>query len=132
MTQQRNKRRGATVRGALFQLLPTAALFILFTAVGVIHVTSRVMVVHVGYRLSALEQQTIDLVRDHERLKLELATLKNPARLERIAHEQLGMISPPVGGVISLAPRMVPAKAEASLRPQTPAKVVLANRTSPR
>jgi cell division protein FtsL len=86
----------------LAQLLPAAALGALFAAVGVIHVTSRVMVVNVGYRLSSLEQEGQGLERTNERLRLELATLKNPARLERLAREQLGMGPAPAGTVVTI------------------------------
>ena len=39
----------------------------------------------------ALEAESRTLARENDRLKLELATLKRPARLEAIAREQLGM-----------------------------------------
>ena len=132
MTQSVCRKRGATIRSALFQLLPTAALFVLFAAVGVVHVTSRVMVVHVGYRLSALEQQRTDLVREHEHLKLELATLKSPSRLERIARDQLGMAPPAAGAVISLKASRSVSSAEAALIQAQPGEVALANRSLPR
>lgn len=94
---------------ALFQILPIAGVCALFAGVGIVHVTSRVMVVSVGYRLSALETENQSLSRDNERLKLELATLKNPTRLEKIAKEQLGMGPPPPGTVVTLkAPAEAP------------------------
>jgi cell division protein FtsL len=84
-------------------LLPAVLLFALFAAVGILHVTSRVLVVDMGYRLSRAEAESRTLTRDNDRLKLELATLKAPARLERVAKEQLGMAMPKGGAVVSLA-----------------------------
>ncbi|MBM4379044.1 MAG: cell division protein FtsL [Deltaproteobacteria bacterium] len=86
----------------LFQLLPPLLAVTLFVGVGLMHVTSRVLVVGVGYELSRLEQENHDLLRQNDALRVELAALKNPARLERVAREQLGMVSPPAGAVITL------------------------------
>ena len=89
---------------ALFHVLPAALMGALFALVGVMHVTSRVMVVGSGYRLSTLEQENLKLTRESDRLRLELATLQNPARLERLAHDQLGMAAPAPGAVWTLKP----------------------------
>jgi len=80
--------------------LPAALLSLLFSAVGIIHVTSRVLVVHAGYRLSVLENEGRLLTRENDRLKIELATLKSAARLERIA-QTLGLMPPAAGSVIA-------------------------------
>ena len=86
----------------LVQLIPAAFLCAVFAAVGVMHVTSRVMVVNVGYRLSTLEQEARGLTRENERLRLELATLKNPARLDHLARTDLGMSAPSADRVLTL------------------------------
>jgi len=86
----------------LLQLLPPLVAVTLFVGVGLMHVTSRVLVVGVGYELSRLEQENHDLLRQNDALRVELAALKNPARLERVAREQLGMVSPPAGAVITV------------------------------
>jgi cell division protein FtsL len=85
----------------LAQLLPTALLCLLFAAVGVVHVTSRVLVVHAGYQMSKLDTEWRQLAREHDQLKLERATLLSPARLERLAREKLGLVPPPAGSVVS-------------------------------
>ena len=92
-------RRGITLGIIFMELLPAALLCALFAGVGIIHVTSRVMVVNVGYKLSDLEQEGRTLTRERDRLKLELATLKSPARLERLAREKLGM-GPAAAGLV--------------------------------
>lgn len=89
------------------ELLPSALLCALLAAFGVLHVTSRVMVVRIGYELSQLEQKNRALIREHDRLKLELATLKSPHRLEKLARERLGMGPPGPGAVVSV-PRARP------------------------
>ncbi len=95
---------GASVGRVLLHLLPAVLLFALFAGVGILHVTSRVLVVDMGYRLSKAEAEERALTRENDRLKLELATLKNPARLEKLAREKLGMSMPAGGVVISLPP----------------------------
>jgi cell division protein FtsL len=97
--------RGISLQVIFLELLPAALLCGLFATVGVIHVTSRVMVVKQGYRLSQLEQDAQALIRDQDSLKLELATLKSPGRLERAARDQLKMQPPGPGALINLGGR---------------------------
>jgi cell division protein FtsL len=103
------KGRGVTVGSVLLHLLPAILVCGVFAAVGIMHVTSRVMVVGVGYSLSKLESDNRDLVRENDRLKLELAMMKSPSRLEKLAREQLGMLPAPPGTIIPLdeAPKQV-------------------------
>jgi len=98
-----SSRGSVSVTGVLLHLLPAVLFFALFAAVGILHVTSRVLVVDMGYRLSSAEAESRTLTRENDRLKLELATLKAPTRLERVAREQLGMAMPKGGAVVSLA-----------------------------
>jgi len=93
---------GVSVGRVLMHLLPAVFLFALFAGVGILHVTSRVMVVDMGYRLSQSEAEERSLTRENDRLKLELATLKNPARLEKLSREKLGMSMPSGPLVIAL------------------------------
>src|SRR5438094_936222 len=97
-------KRGATTLSILLELLPGALLCVLFAAVGIMHVTSRVLVVELGYQLSKLQTDSETLTREHDGLKLELATLKSPSRLERVARDELKMQPPAAGNVISLPP----------------------------
>jgi cell division protein FtsL len=95
--------RGSLPLSVIFlELLPAALAIALLAAVGVVHVTSRVLVVKVGYELSHLDAEQTSLTRDNDRLKLELATLRSPARLENIARTGLGMIPPPAASIIHL------------------------------
>ncbi|WP_223636418.1 cell division protein FtsL [Corallococcus sp. EGB] len=114
-------RPSVSVARVLMHLLPAVALFTLFAAVGILHVTSRVLVVDMGYRLSNAEGENRSLTRENDRLKLELATLKAPARLERVAREQLGMAMPKGGAVVSLAEDRVKGSSTAQARSAAPA-----------
>ncbi len=127
-------RPGVSVGRVLLHLLPAVLLFSLFAGVGMLHVTSRVLVVDMGYRLSQAESDGRALTRENDRLKLELATLKAPVRLEKLAREQLGMAMPAGSSVVSLpaqegAPGKRTVRAEA--RP-APAGVRVAERGAAR
>jgi cell division protein FtsL len=98
-----------SVGQVLLHLLPAVFLFALFAGVGILHVTSRVLVVDMGYRLSKAQAEERALTRENDRLKLELATLKNPARLEKLAREKLGM-SMPSGPLVIALPAELPGK----------------------
>lgn len=106
MRRQRNNRPSASVGSILRQLLPAVLLALLFVTVGVVHVMARVLVVHAGYRLSQLETEGRDLARENDRMKVEFATLRSPARLEKIARERLGLAPPPAGAVITTRRRI--------------------------
>ena len=96
--------KGPTLRAVFLQLLPALLIGALFAGVGIVHVCARVFVVRTGYQLSELEAEHRALTRENDRLKLELATLKNPTRLEKIAREELGMIPASPGDVTTLVP----------------------------
>jgi cell division protein FtsL len=118
-----------SVMGVLVHLLPAVVVLALVTAVGLVHVTGRVMVVDAGYRLSRAEAESRTLQREHDRLKVELATLKTPARLERLAREKLGMGLPAAGAVVAIAPsRTSPPRVQA----RSGHAVQLANRSAER
>ena len=122
-------RPGVSVGRVLMHLLPVVFLFSLFAAVGMLHVTSRVLVVDMGYRLSKAESESRALTREHDRLKLELATLKAPGRLEKVAREKLGMAMPTGSAVVSLPSQERTARAGT---PDTPAGVRVAGRSAGR
>ena len=51
----------------------------------------RVQVVRLAYRMQTSEQHLRELMQAHDQLRFELASLKDPERIYRIATEQLGM-----------------------------------------
>jgi cell division protein FtsL len=98
--------RGRTSLWAVLgQMLPVVLCWGLLASVGVLHVASRSQVVDAAYQLSHLESDNRSLTLENGRLKLELATLKRPARLESLARTQLGMGPPEASAVDSLAAR---------------------------
>ncbi len=121
-----------SVGRVLMNLLPAVLLFGLFAGVGILHVTSRVLVVDMGYRLSKAESEGRSLTRENDRLKLELATLKAPARLERLAREQLGMAMPAGSAVVALPPELPGARRKVRAEARSPASVRVAERGSAR
>lgn len=131
MTQV-NSRSGVSVGRVLLHLLPALALAALFVAVGLLHVTSRVFVVDMGYKLSKAEADGRALTRENDRLKLELATLKAPARLEKLAREQLGMIMPPGSAVVALQPELPGVRRDGKPQARTPAALRVAERENAR
>ena len=69
-----------------------ALLWLLFSGFG--YVWCRVQVVQLGYKLSGAHRIHTQLLNDSKKLHLELARLKAPERVERIAIERLGLNRP--------------------------------------
>ncbi|HXG50100.1 MAG TPA: cell division protein FtsL, partial [candidate division Zixibacteria bacterium] len=66
------------------------------------HVWLRLQVVHMGYVLSTTAKLQSQLERENRELKVELATLTSPERLEAMARQRLGLEPPEKGQVIVL------------------------------
>ncbi|UCD71402.1 MAG: cell division protein FtsL [Syntrophobacterales bacterium] len=64
------------------------------------YVWSRVLVIKLGYDLSEAMEVQLKLVQDNKKLKIEIATLKSLARIERIAQDELDMEKPIPGQII--------------------------------
>lgn len=67
---------------------------ILFTVVSVFHVWSRCNLIDLNLRISETSHQLKVAEEEQKRLKLEIASLKAPARVEVIAKGELGMALP--------------------------------------
>ncbi|RII28097.1 MAG: cell division protein FtsL [Geobacter sp.] len=67
---------------------------ILFTVVSVFHVWSRCNLIDLNLRISEATRQMKDAEEEQKRLKLEIASLKAPARIEMIAKDELDMALP--------------------------------------
>lgn len=68
--------------------------FLLLVLICLAFVAARIEVLRIGYSLSAAREVRRALLRDNSRLLLEIATLRSPERIERIALTELGMIYP--------------------------------------
>ena len=108
MSRSSGKGRRVSLGAVLGQMLPVVLCFGLLGSVGILHVASRSQVVDAAYRLSTLESESRTLALTNDRLKLELATLKRPVRLEALARGQLGMGPPDASVVDSVAARPAP------------------------
>ncbi len=133
----------AGAAGPLGRLASTAAVVLLVAAVGVFHVWSRTRVVAAGYELGELQREHVALTSEHDRLRIEVETLRSPAALEKVARTRLGM-APPAPGAVSAAGSHVaeagegergmdgmrhrPGPAEPS---RSPKRILVAGRTAP-
>lgn len=88
-------RRVDTVEEHRWDLFPhLVAVMVLMTVVAVFHVWSRVKVVDLGLEINQLSREFKEQQQEQGRLKLEVASLKTPARIEAIAKGTLGMSLP--------------------------------------
>ena len=75
-------------------------LMCLFLAELLAYTWSRVQCVRIGYDISKASGRRQDLITDQNNLKIELARLKSPRRIEKIAEEQIGLTTPSSDQVI--------------------------------
>lgn len=61
---------------------------------GVFYIWSCSQLIELGYAISSCEGQLLELQREESCLRLEVATLKNPAHLEAVARNQLSLHYP--------------------------------------
>ena len=84
------------------QSLVVALLAVCLVGVALVHVWLRLQVVQTGYSLSTTSKLQSHLEQESRELKVELATLTSPDRLEAIARKRLGLTPPEKGQVIVL------------------------------
>jgi len=82
--------------------LATSLMFLGLVAIVLVHVWLRLQVVHMGYVLSTTSKLQNRLEQENRELKVELATLISPDRLEAMARKRLGLAPPEKGQVIIL------------------------------
>jgi cell division protein FtsL len=77
-----------------FRLAPLVlSLMLALAGVGV-YMWPRLQVVRLAYQLQTSEQRLKELLQERDQLQAELAALKDPQRIYRVATEQLGMSTP--------------------------------------
>jgi len=81
-----------TRRWDLFPYL--LAVMVLLTLVSIFHVWSRVRVIDLNLQLAEVTRQMKEQHQEHNRLKLEVASMRTPARIEALARGELGMALP--------------------------------------
>ena len=84
------------------QNLGIALLGLCLVGVALLHVWLRLQVVQMGYVLSTTSKLQSELEQESRELKVELASLTSPDRLEAMARKRLGLVPPEKGQVIVL------------------------------
>lgn len=79
-------------RGEVFPYL--VMVMVLLTLVSIFHVWSRVRVVDINLQLGEAGKTLKQLKESNEQLRIEVGSLKNPARIEALATGELGMELP--------------------------------------
>jgi cell division protein FtsL len=92
------KRRPAR-RHSIFWIV---GLLVVLMALVWLHVWLRLQVVHLGYVLSTTSKLQGRLEQENRELKIELATMTSPERLESVARRRLNLRQPEKGQVIIL------------------------------
>lgn len=82
--------------------LPTLLLGLMLLGLALVHVWLRLQVIQIGYVLSTTSKVQSQLEQENRELKLELATLTSPDRLEEKARTRLGLREPAKGQVVLL------------------------------
>jgi cell division protein FtsL len=98
--KQRTERVGRHQRQQHAMVLVLLALGLV--GVALLHVWLRLQVVHMGYVLSTTSKLEHQLEQENRELKVELATLTSPDRLEAMSRRRLGLRPPEKGQVIVL------------------------------
>jgi cell division protein FtsL len=105
MSKKKKKRAGKTAAKSNWRrrnISTIIAVFLCLLAGGFGCVWCRVQVVQLGYKLSEAHRIHTRLLNDSKKLHLELARLKAPERVERIAIEQLGLNRPRKEQIVEL------------------------------
>ncbi|HSB03704.1 MAG TPA: cell division protein FtsL [Thermodesulfobacteriota bacterium] len=81
-------------------ILLFAVLLLFLIGSSLVYVWSRIQVIQAGYEISNALKTGRALAEESKRLRLEVATLKSYARIEKFATEELGMSKPKPDQVI--------------------------------
>jgi cell division protein FtsL len=93
--------RRATPARPVGRVLRIALPIALLASTALFHAFTHVRVVSAGYELGRVEAEHRRLLAERDRLRVEVATLRAPGRLERFARAQLRMAPPAPGAVIA-------------------------------
>jgi cell division protein FtsL len=78
-------------RNLIFVVLVGALVFI---GCSLFYVWSHHQIISLGYETSEAAREEQALLQENNRLRLELASLKAPGRIERVAQQELGLVPP--------------------------------------
>ena len=91
----------------------SVAIGVLFVGVLLFSGWQRVELLQHGYRLEQMQQERNDEAAVNRHLRLEIATLKSPQRIERLATGPLRLVEPETGAAIVIE-RVVPTEPPAA------------------
>lgn len=91
MNRGREKAFAPRRRGVVLLLL---LVMVVATAASVSQVWTRLKAIDYGYRISKASKEHVKLREINRRLRIEVALLKRPGRIARIAREELGLREP--------------------------------------
>ena len=100
--------RRAIDRRGMAQLLAGTLACLLLASALLFYAWMRTRITQDGYQLSQLAQEHKKLLREREQLTFTLARLRNPARVEQLAREQLKMGPPSSDRVVVLPTSKMP------------------------
>ncbi len=84
---------------------------VLCAALAVGFIWSRTRALAAAYELGEQQRAHARLTSEHDRLRIEVETLRSPAALERFARTRLGMAPPAPGTVLAAGPRLAAGRA---------------------
>jgi cell division protein FtsL len=87
-------RTGAVVRENWISFPYLTGVMVLLTLVSIFHVWSRVEVIDLNLKISECARSMKEEQQENKRLRVEVASLKTPARIEALAKGELGMALP--------------------------------------
>ncbi len=95
---EERRKRSLGGRSSRFLLFPI--LIVLFLGASLFYVWSRIQVIQMGYEISSALREERALADANKKLRLEIATLKSYARVEKLAVEELKMAKPSADQVV--------------------------------
>jgi cell division protein FtsL len=87
-------RSGAVAKENWIGIPYLTGVMVLLTLVSIFHVWSRVEVIDLNLKISESARLTKEQQQENKRLKVEVASLKAPARIEALAKRELGLALP--------------------------------------
>lgn len=84
------------------RLIPLMLFVALIFGISLFFVWSRIQVFQFEYAISSLESELREGGQENRKLRLEVASLRNPSRIERLARNELGLRLPDPAQIISV------------------------------
>lgn len=93
--QRKNRKAKNLARGDKIKVVGFACGVVILLVLGsLLYAWSSLKITHIGYEMADALKERKNLMETNERLKIELATLKSPDRIEALAVQKLGMRTP--------------------------------------